>query len=260
MGRKSRLILPTALARIERYHRNSLVPLFGPRPPREQIDPDMRFLFLCFTNRSGSNFLAHLIASTGVLNTAEEVFNAPSMEMHVAAHDLHSLSGYVNFLCRRLNMSGWLTAKIGIEQLIMLTEADVLDQIIDRSHFILIERQDRLAQAISRLVAIQNQQWTSEQRAVMPEEALIYDRAIIQRQEAQIAEQIFGFYRFFASNGLVPKHLAYEAVMQRPQEHLAEIGAWLGFDPFIGNLGALPIQRQTSTVKQAWRARYDAGL
>jgi len=171
-----------------------------------------------------------------------------------------SLSGYVNFLCRRLNMSGWLTAKIGIEQLVMLTEADVLDQIIDRAHFILIERQDRLAQAISRLVAIQNQQWTSEHAARMPEEALVYSRAIIQEQEAQIAEQVFSFYRFFASNNLVPKHLSYEALMQRPQEHLADIGAWLGLKPFIGDLSTLPIQRQTSAVKQAWRVRFEAGL
>ena len=260
MDRKARVILPPGLTGIERYHRNALLPLFGPSPPREPIDPGMRFLFLCFTNRSGSNFLAHLIASTGILNTAEEVFNAPTMQSHVQAHGLRSLSGYVNFLCRRLNMSGWLTAKIGIEQLVMLTEADVLDQIIDRARFILIERQDRPAQAISRLVAIQNQQWTSEQVAKMPEEALVYSRDIIRQQEAEVAAQVFGFYSFFASNNLVPKHLAYEAVIQHPQEHLADIGAWLGLEPFIGNVAALPIRRQTSAVKQVWRARYKAGL
>jgi hypothetical protein len=160
MPKMRRLIVPPVLAALDRYHRDPLEQLFGATLPRSPIDPSLKFLFLCFTNRCGSNYLARLIASTGVLNVAEEVFNAATVQEHARREALPSLQDYVNFLGRRLTMSGWLTAKLGIEQLVMLAEAGILDAIIDRTQFLLIERQDTAAQAVSRLVAMQNGAWT----------------------------------------------------------------------------------------------------
>ena len=254
-----RLIVPTALAELERYHRDPLDRLFGADPPRTPIDPSLQFLFLCFTNRCGSNFLARLIASTGVLNVAEEVFNAPTVQQHATTETLRSLHDYVNFLGRRLTMSGWLTAKLGVEQILMLAEAGILDAIIDRSKFLLIERQDTAAQAVSRLVAMQNSAWTSRHTATIPDEQLVYSRSEIDAQRAIIAFDNHAFYRFFASNGVAPKHLAYEAVVRSPQQHLSDIGAWLGFERFVGDPAAIGIRRQESAIKQAWLERYRQG-
>ena len=251
--------MPPALARIDRHHRNQIDALFGPNPPTALIDPSMKFLFVGFTNRCGSNFLAHLIASTGILNVAEESFNASAAAEHVRRHGLRSLHDYVNFLCRRLNMSGWLITKVAIEQLVMLAESGVLDQIIGRSKIILIERQDRAAQAVSRLVAAQNQQWTSEQTPVLSDTQLVYSRAALDQQCAEVDFQNQAFYSFLAANGLVPMHLAYEALIESPQRHLDEIGAWLGFDRFIGDPAGIGIRRQESALKRNWRARYTAG-
>jgi LPS sulfotransferase NodH len=259
LARPGGLIIPPELQTIERYHREPLARLFGPNPPACAIDPALKFLFICFTNRCGSNYLAHLIASTGVLNVAEEAFNESTVRDHAEREGLRSLHDYVNFLGRRLNMSGWLTAKVGIEQLLLLTEAGILDAIIARTKFILIERQDQVAQAVSRLVAVQNQQWTSEQASAMPDDQLVYARDRLDRQCAAIAFHNAAFYRFFASNGIVPKHVAYEALLQSPQQHLSDIGAWLGFDQLIGDPKALRIRRQESAVKLAWAARYRAG-
>ncbi len=254
-----RLTVPPALATLDRYHRDPLAQLFGPSPPRGAIDPSLKFLFLCFTNRCGSNYLAHLIASTGVLNVAEEVFNAATVQEHARQAGLRSLHDTVNFLGRRLSMSGWLTAKLGIEQLVMLTEAGILDTISGRTRFLLIERKDQAAQAVSRLVAMQNRQWTSQHTAAIPDEHLVYSRAAIDVQRTEIAFQNHAFYRFFASNGLVPKHLAYEAVVQSPAQHLNDIGAWLGFERFIGDPAAVGIRRQESAIKRAWLDRYGRG-
>jgi LPS sulfotransferase NodH len=258
-ARPAGLLVPPELHTIERYHREPLARLFGPNPPACSIDPSLKFLFICFTNRCGSNYLAHLIASTGVLNVAEEAFNESTVRDHAEREGLRSLHEYVAFLGRRLNMSGWLTAKVGIEQLVMLTEAGILDAIIGRTKFILIERQDQVAQAVSRLVAVQNQQWTSEQPSAIPDDQLVYARHLLDRQRAAIAFHNSAFYRFFASNGVAPKHVAYEALLQSPQQHLSDIGVWLGFDDLIGDPAALRIRRQESAVKQAWQARYRAG-
>ena len=258
-ARPGALIIPPELQAIERYHREPLARLFGPDPPACPIDPELKFLFICFTNRCGSNYLAHLIASTGVLNVAEETLNESTVRDHAVREGLRSIHEYVNFLGRRLNMSGWLTAKVGIEQLLILTEAGLLDAIIGRTKFILIERQDRVAQAVSRLIAEQNQQWTSEQPSAIPDDRLVYARDRLDRQCAAIAFHNAAFYRFFASNGLVPKHVGYEELLRSPQQHVSDIGAWLGFDDLIGQPGAVRIRRQGSAVKQAWQARYRAG-
>jgi LPS sulfotransferase NodH len=254
-----RVIVPAALADLDRYHRKPLEQLFGAAPPRGPIDPSLNFLFVCFTNRCGSNYVARLIASTGVLNAAEEVFNASTVQEHARQQGLRSLWEYINFLDSRLAIGGWLTAKLGIEQLVMLTEAGILDAIIGRTKFLLIERQDTAAQAVSRLVAMQNGAWTSEQTATVPDEQLVYSREAIETQRATIAFENHAFYRFFASNRLPPKHVAYEAVVQSPRQHLSDIGAWLGFDRFVGDPAAIGIRRQDSAVKQLWQALYLAG-
>lgn len=254
-----RFAVPQALAGIERYHRAAIAGLFAPEVPSRVPDPGLRFVFLCFTNRCGSNYLAELLASTAALNRAEEVFNGDTIVAHVRAQGLSSLSAYLDFLCRRLGLGGRFLSKIGLEQLLMLTEAGLLDQIGDRAQFLLIERQDKLAQAISLLVAIQTQQWTSRHSRRMGDEALVYDRHILTQQQALIAQQNFGFYRFFASNGIVPKHIAYEQLVEAPGAMITDIGDWLGLPGLRANPASIPIQRQESPVKAAWRQRYEAG-
>lgn len=254
------LIIPDTLQGVERYHRAVLPALFRTKPPATQVDPSVRFLFLCFTNRCGSNFLAELMAASGRLNRAEEVYNADTISLHVKARKLRSFPAYVNFLCDRLKRGQWFTSKTSLEQLLMLTETGVLDQILERSHFLLLERQDRLAQAISLLMAVQNQQWTSAQSARIPDEALTYDRGVIDEQMGEIQAQNFGFYRFFASNGIVPKHFTYENLVTAPQPYLTEIGDWLGIGDLKAAAQDLPIRRQDSPVKHTWRQYYEAGI
>ncbi len=253
------MIVPAALAELERFHRAPIERLFGPNPPRDGIDPSLNFLFVCFTNRCGSNYLAHLMGSTGMLNVAEEVFNAPTVQEHAEREGLRSLHEYIGFLDRHLSVRGWLAAKLGIEQLVMLTEAGIFDEIIGRTKFILIERRDTVAQAISRLVALQNGAWTSGHAAKMADEQLVYAREAIDAERAIISFHNQAFYRFFASNNLSAKHIAYETLLEQPERLLAEIGAWLGFPRFIGRLAAVGIERQESPIKRAWRERYQRG-
>jgi trehalose 2-sulfotransferase len=253
------IVIPRQLAVVEQYHRVAMQAVFGLSPPATEIDPSCRFLFICFTNRCGSNYLAHLLASTGRLNEAGEFFNGSTMVEHARRQHLRSLGEYLNFLLRGLTMSGWLAAKLGVEQLVMLIEAGLLDQIRDRSRFILIERRDRVAQAVSRLVAVQNRQWTSEQAALLPDDRLVYSREAVEVQLESITSQNHMWLRFFASNGIAPIHLAYEAVVEAPQRHLDEIGVQLGLRDFAGNPARIRIAPQDSPLKRDWAARYRAG-
>ena len=261
MAARPALIVPDELMGQERVHRAMLDGLFPQGAGRRAaLDPELRFVFLCFTNRCGSNYLAELIASSGQLNPAEEVFNGETIAAHVREQALASFSAYVDFLCRRLARSGFFFAKLGLEQLLMLTETGLLDEIGPRAKFILLERRDRLAQAISLLVAIQTQQWTSRQQRLVEDAALVYDRALLAAQQEKIMRETFAFYRFFASNGIAPKHLTYEDVLADPIGAVSDIDAWLGLEALAARPDQVSIARQESPIKTLWHRRFTAGL
>ena len=257
--RTSHLAVPPALATLDRYHRDALAKLFGVSPPHSPMNPSLKFLFLCFTNRCGSNYLARLIASSGVLNVPEEVFNASTVQEHAQRRALRSLHDYINFLDHHLARSGWLTAKLGIEQMVMLTEAGILDEISSRTKFLHIERQNTVEQALSRVIATQNNLWTSQHVATIPDEKLVYSRADVDAQRASIAFENTAFRRFFAYNGLLPRVVGYEDLRESPDEHLSQIGSWLGFERFVADPTAIGIHRQESDIKRAWLQRYQRG-
>jgi trehalose 2-sulfotransferase len=128
-----------------------------------------------------------------------------------------------------------------------------------RAHFILIERQDRLGQAMSRLIAWQNDRWTSQQQARVPDEALVYSRGAVEREMTAIMQETYALFCFFAHNGLAPMHVTYEAMIANPDATLDAIAAWLQRGPLQADLSKIGITRQANHINAAWRQRYLAG-
>jgi LPS sulfotransferase NodH len=216
-------------------------------------------LFLLYTNRCGSNFVAQALASTGELNEAGEFFNADAILAHSRRLQLVSLQDYFCRLPELIPCDGWLASKLAVVHVDILREAGILDAVLGRSHFILLDRQDELAQAISRCIAWQNQRWTSEQPRSIPDEALDYAREHIDQQIRQIQFEKGRLYRFMADVGGKPIHFTYEAFVAQPQRHLDEIAARLGLPAMQLDRSRIRITRQSNHVNDAWRARYLAG-
>lgn len=250
-------ILPASFAN---PHRERLVEAFGPlRPDPKFKPPDIDFLFILFTNRCGSNFLAHALASTGSFNEAGEFFNADTVLSHASANDLPSLPAYFCFVSNMVAHGQRMTAKLGIEHVAILAEAGILDAILGRSRFILIERRDKLAQGISRVVASQNLQWTSEQAKAIPNSRLVYSRSRIDEEIQRVDAGNGLLYRFLATARAAPRHFSYEALVTRTQSHLDEVAAWLDLQPLQFDPGRVRISPQSSPLKEVWRRRYLAG-
>ncbi len=259
------MIVPPALrARVGLEHGERIAAELSPLAAgADRAMPWCGFLFLCFTNRCGSNYLAAVLAASGALNEAGEFFNADTVLSHAAARGFASLRAYVAALPALVGVPAvpgrWLAAKASVDQLMMLTDAAVLEDVRARAKFILMERRDRLGQAISRAIAVQTLQWTTLHPRAVPDEALVYDRASILRHMAAVDGFTAGFYSFFAANGIVPLHLVYEDVVADPAGAVRRVGAWMG----LGDLGFDParvrIGRQSNAVNAAWRARFLAG-
>jgi LPS sulfotransferase NodH len=213
-----------------------------------------RMLLLCFTNRCGSNFLAALLAATGAFNEAGEYFNASTVLEH--AINLPDPSQLPSLL----NAGSWLAAKASADQLIMLADAGILDELAEHARYILLERRDKLAQAISRCIAAQNGRWTTRHPGHRADDQLVYDRAAIDAELARIALGNAGLYGFLAANEIAPLHLAYEDVVAAPAACIARIGSYLGMDGLTHDPARVLIARQANEVNAAWRRRYEVGL
>lgn len=254
------MIIPPALRAISSPHRDALIQFFGSVDPvTGWAPPQVEFLFLCFTNRCGSNYLAHLLGTTGAFNAAGEFFNAETVLEHAVPRGLASLQAYFSVLPDLVPHRGRIAAKAGVDQLVMLADAGILDALGARARYLLLERQDRLAQAISRVIASQTGQWFAAQPAQAAERKVRYERAAIMREMDKIAHANAAFYAFFRANGIVPLHTSYEEVLADPQRIVEATGAAFGMSWLRGHPEHIALTRQANEVNATWRTMYLSG-
>jgi trehalose 2-sulfotransferase len=250
-------IPPLLRAAIASPHSAVLAHAFGQLQPEPGwAPPDVDVLFLCFTNRCGSNYLAHLLATTGAFNEAGEFFNAPVVLMHEVPRGLRSLPAYFSALPALVPHSGRIAAKASIDQLVMLADAGILDALRGRATYLLMERQDRLGQAISRVIAAQNLRWTTAHASDVPDSALVFDRAWITSELAEIAVANAAFSRFFSDNGIVPIRTTYEALLADARPVVGALAATMGLANLCPQPEKIAIHRQANAINAAWRGIY----
>jgi trehalose 2-sulfotransferase len=97
------------------------------------IPTNMRFILICFTNRCGSHFLADVLASSGVLNRAGEMFNAEIVVNDSKAYGLRDMGQFVGHLARAASKNGILVSKATVTQMATLAKTGVLDHILSRT-------------------------------------------------------------------------------------------------------------------------------
>ncbi len=248
------MIIPPALRAIPSAHRPALEARFGGLRPEPGWRPPARpIVYLCFTNRCGSNYLAQLLASTGAFNEAGEFFNAETVLHHAARLGLRSLQAYVSALPELVPARQYLAAKAGADQLVMLADAGVLQP---DTRYILLERQNKLAQAISRVIAIQNARWTTAHVAVREDSALAYDPAAIAAEIEKIARGNAALYAFFAANGIRPVHITYEQVLADPHHVIDQIATAMDAHPLRMQPDLITIGRQSTALNALWAERF----
>jgi LPS sulfotransferase NodH len=228
------------------------------------VDPDLRVLLMCFVNRSGSFHLAELLASTGRLPLAEESLNAEVVVAAARRHGLGSFPAYLGHLARAAHLAdsgsagGWLALKVGVHQLRLLCEAGFLDAVAPRLRFLLVDRRDRVAQAVSRAIAEQTGSWAAFMPA-RPGAAPVYDRRRIEAAVGEIADFMRGFEAFFAANAIAPVRVVYEELVARPQAEVDRVLAELGMPPAPIDMSRPRWRSQHGALNVAWRQQYLSG-
>lgn len=251
------LYLPPRLIDYPNGHRDLINAHFGSASADlSAIPPATRFVFICFTNRCGSHFLADGLTSSGILNYAGEMFNAETIIADSRKQGLADLGQYVGFLVGANARNGFLVAKISVTQLAVLAQAGILDHIASRVSYIVLEREDKLGQAISYALALRTGRWTSEHESTIAAKNVEFSRDLIESFIRGVIAEIELFQVFFGLNGITPLHISYEMLDAMPAVMIPWIGERLGLRGLRFVPAAIRFKRQSDETNWIWREKF----
>ena len=238
-------------------HLKELTKFFGELTQGPAIIPaSTKFVFICFTNRSGPNYLAELLASDQQIGLADETLNADAIIKSSKKKGFKSLQEYFGFLAQKIAKNNYVVIKIAPYQIEMLGKAGILDQVIDHSHFVVIERSDKLAQAISHHIAFQTKKFKSIHKGTGAVIAPEFNRERIDGITTNISNMYRNFNLFFSRNGIVPISVNYEQMIAHPKFTLSFIGSRIGLPDLKFSRKRIRLERQAGPLNQEWREKY----
>lgn len=212
--------------------------------------------FICFTQRSGSNHLAELLASTGKLPLGEEIFNWPYVTKRSESRHLTTFRSYCESECLKRSRDGWFSSKLSSSQLYFLARIRFLPNAFE-PRFIFIRRRDLIGQAISYVIARQTGNWNSHLEATKTQQSRpAYDANFIRARAIAIGRENVKFLQFFATFAFPFYEVVYEDLIQNEAGVVSDITQWLGLGPSVIDVSKTELRPQRGRVNDEWRQRY----
>lgn len=215
----------------------------------------IRPIFLCFTNRSGSNFVAESLASDGNFNLGKEIYNFKYLQRTILADSkIISYQNYLQSIVTNDAMGGYFVSKLSVAHIPILLKCGLGRWMSERGIFIHIQRSDKLRQAISFYIANKTNIWSSMQKSIV-DLKVDFDRKEIEENILNIQEQNNLFELFFAENCIEPFTLNYEQFSFMPQSMLNFIGNRIGENITLKTEN-LRLARQSGELNENLRNKY----
>jgi trehalose 2-sulfotransferase len=216
------------------------------------------------TPRCGSTFLCSLLWQTGVLGAPSEYWNCHKSGARKTIgirmmERLEATSGadYLRkLLACRTSPNGVFGLKVHFFdfQEVLRGFPQVLDQLSPVT-YISIERQDKIAQAVSLARSLQTGAWTAKINRERP--AVTYDRDLIARCLSSLETQRIGWLRWFEANRIDPHVVTYEKLAADKDGVVSGIVELLGVEGDERHNIELPaIERQSDGTSREWTARF----
>ena len=209
--------------------------------------------------RSGSTYLCSLLWQTGRLGAPSEVLN-PRSESLVLMNRFKTTSpaDYITkLLAHRTSRNGIFGMKAHFHHFeAFLQEYPGLLAVLSPLSYIYIDRQDKLAQAVSMAKALQTNRWVSR-REEEPNQSLTYDPGLITNCIHEVESQDALWLRWFEANGIAPYRVTYEGLTADTVGTVRGIvGLMEAQDDEPGEVHVPSAMRQSDETNQDWIARY----
>ncbi|MDO8152701.1 Stf0 family sulfotransferase [Isoptericola sp. b408] len=203
--------------------------------------------------RSGSHMLGHLLHGTGQLGSPLEYIHTQHLATWQERLGEPTRAATLQAVMRRrTSPSGWFGVKAHWKQF-----ADVMDDqevmaVLDPQDWIRITRSDKVAQAVSLVIAQQTKAWISFHQA---KGEPVYDADAITKGIRAFQKQESAWDTFFETRGITPHVVVYEEMLEDPARTVADVCARLDV-PVPAVLPEPGTTRQATAVNAEWRARY----
>ena len=225
--------------------------------------PTIPCLLIGFVNRSGSNYLAELLRSTGGFSGLDESLNDHSMRVLGGRYQVRSLADYIVRLHReqgRQKGSIW-GMKVGWMQLAMLLRARIVPELL-APRMVLVRRRDIVSQAVSLYIAERTSQWTTNDPQAKSREEVEYDGQRILNTLRGIVQSYANLQQVALLGGIPVVDVFYEDLLDCPARIVAGLteslsGRALGPDPSSVKIGILR-DGLDAELKQRFLAELDA--
>lgn len=237
---------------------------------------------ICTTPRSGSTMLIDLLRQTGVAGRPEAYFRQLSIADFCAAFDMPAQDGWTYDAAYIAKATAWarhggriagfranweaigtLQSRLALCHPAARTDTERLTAAFGPTRFIYLERQDKLAQAISRTRAEQSGLWHRNADGTVREQTgeayvPVYNADAITTYMAETTANIANWHKWFTQNAITPHQVLYEQLAHDPAKVVAGILTALGLDPAAAQ-GLRPgTARLANTESKSWATRYQA--
>jgi LPS sulfotransferase NodH len=179
-------------------------------------------VFVCFSNRSGSNLFLDALGRIGFgCSPGDEFFNAEAIYDHVKEFAFESFEDHLAFIVKLRGLRKHVFLKIGPHQLFWLANSGLLTRYFRHTRYVLVERRDKVAQAVSLYLADQTGSYL---RTVDSEgsarEAVPYSSEEILKRLKHIMDVTGLFEYFFELHSLSFHRICYEDLDADPVQAL----------------------------------------
>lgn len=229
---------------------------FGEEYDLPPFEGTPRTWLLASTGRSGSHYLGHLLTETGALGSPLEYLHPDHIARWEKRLGVDDFAGVLAHLHRyRTSPTGWFGIKAHWRQQFgrFAREPEMMAQLqIER--YVSIRRRDRVAQAISMVMARQTKAWISFHKVRGEPE---YDGDAIRKAMAGLDGEIQTWDRFFRQHDITPLIVEYEDLLADPVATVDHVLDWFGVQR---QPGATPLTqqpaRQANALNEEWKERF----
>lgn len=247
------------------------------------MSPRFASYVLCGTPRSGTTLLCEMLTATGVAGRPNSYFRREDIaewaerfgvpvqrDIDSAEFDRAYVAGMRDFGTAGTGVFGlrlmWGSVGEATRRLnrALGRERDTTDSLFEAFGpplYVHVSRNDKLAQAISRVRAEQSGLWHVAADGTVLEgdevpRPVAYDGARIDALFAELHADDMAWGAFFEKRGIAPLRLVYESVTSDPPAALRSILRALGSDPEIAVKVAVPTAKMADAVSLEWMERF----
>ena len=209
--------------------------MFGAfKPELDLPKTDVKFTYLILSQpRTGSTMVSSALEATGLAGVPIEYFNRDHLKALPKPHTLASLQTYyMDVVSRRTTPNGVFGMKLHHDQFKPLfvtgdtVSAAGVKFLKSFDRIIITSRRDKVAQAISQLMALRAKHWNSWDESKQGKQNYEFDRSDVPELLFHMREAMEGelvWEQLSAQLNLNPLKVIYEDLCSHPREELAKV-------------------------------------